>query len=151
MITIENITFGYLPGRRVLSDFSLRFQSGGVYGLLGRNGTGKSTLLYLMSGLLNPQGGRIDIDGFNPQMRCPELLGEVFIVPEEYDLPRVTLGSYVKALKPFSLLITSLLTIFSPFNGSPELMIAIAKDTHLVSFLRSELFPVNTLISIPSS
>lgn len=101
MITIENITFGYLPGRRVLSDFSLRFQSGGVYGLLGRNGTGKSTLLYLMSGLLNPQGGRIDIDGFNPQMRCPELLGEVFIVPEEYDLPRVTLGSYVKALKPF--------------------------------------------------
>lgn len=101
MISIENVSFGYRPGRFVLKDFSLQFGSGGVYGLLGRNGTGKSTLLYLLSGLLAPKQGLIEIDGICPQSRCPELLGEVFIVPEEYDLPRASLGDYVSALKPF--------------------------------------------------
>lgn len=101
MISIENITFGYNPHVDVLKDFSLTFQDGGVYGLLGKNGTGKSTLLYLMTGLLTPQCGLVSIDGINPRERRPELLSEVFIVPEEYDMPKVTLRSYIEALKPF--------------------------------------------------
>ncbi|HBC29174.1 MAG TPA: ABC transporter ATP-binding protein, partial [Prevotellaceae bacterium] len=41
MIDIDNITFGYRYGKPVLKDFSLSFPQGGVYGLLGKNGTGK--------------------------------------------------------------------------------------------------------------
>lgn len=101
MIDIDKVTFGYWHGQHVLEDFSLSFPQGGVYGLLGRNGTGKSTLLYLISGLLRPQSGEVRVDGLLAANRQPEMLRELFIVPEEYDLPAVSLRSYVRALKPF--------------------------------------------------
>ena len=60
MIEVKNMSFSY--GKRkqkVFDDFSLALDKGSVYGLLGKNGTGKSTLLYLMTGLLRPQAGRV--------------------------------------------------------------------------------------------
>ena len=101
MIEVKNITFGYNKYCNVLQDFSLQFEKGKVYGLLGKNGTGKSTLLYLMMGLLRPKKGEVRVEGMNPTDRLPEMMREMFIVPEEYDLPRITLGQYVKSLKPF--------------------------------------------------
>lgn len=100
MISIQNIKFAY--GREVvLDDFSLQFGKGGICGLLGKNGTGKSTLLYLMMGLLRPQKGSVTIDGIDATLRRPEVLSEMFLVPEEYDLPRISLKKYVKSIKPF--------------------------------------------------
>jgi ABC-2 type transport system ATP-binding protein len=101
MISIQNIKFGYRSYQRVLDDFSLDFGQSGIYGLLGKNGTGKSTLLYLMMGLLRPQKGDVTIDGVSASLRTPEVLREMFLVPEEYDLPRISLRGYVKAIKPF--------------------------------------------------
>lgn len=101
MIEVKNVTFGYTPSARVLEDFSLSFQEGGVYGLLGKNGTGKSTLLYLITGLLRAQKGRVQVDGVDATRRDAAVLADMFIVPEEYDLPPISLKSYVKALKPF--------------------------------------------------
>lgn len=101
MIDINNVTFEYRKGKPVLKDFSLSFPQGGVYGLLGRNGTGKSTLLYLISGLLRPRCGEVRVDGLLSSNRQPEMLREIFLVPEEYDLPSVSLLSYTRALKPF--------------------------------------------------
>lgn len=101
MITIKEITFGYRRGQGLLNGFNLEMNESGVYGLLGKNGTGKSTLLYLITGLLKPHRGSIEVDGFNPWKREPELMREMFLVPEEYNLPEVTLRQYVKALKPF--------------------------------------------------
>ena len=101
MIDIKNVTFGYTSSARVLEDFSLQFQDGGVYGLLGKNGTGKSTLLYLITGLLRAQKGGVEVDGVAAEKRQAEALAEMFIVPEEYDLPPISLKRYVNALKPF--------------------------------------------------
>ena len=101
MIEVKNVTFGYTPSARVLEDFSLRFEEGGVYGLLGKNGTGKSTLLYLMTGLLRAKQGQVLVDGVDASHREAETLAEMFIVPEEYDLPPISLKKYVQALKPF--------------------------------------------------
>jgi len=101
MINIQNIKFGYKSYQPVLDGFSLDFSQSGVYGLLGRNGTGKSTLLYLMMGLLRPQSGNVSIDGISATLRRPEVLQEMFLVPEEYDLPPITLHRYIKAIKPF--------------------------------------------------
>ena len=59
---------------------------------------------------------------------------------------------FINSRKLRSDLITSPLTIFfSSFKGKPELIVAIGKLLHLVSFLRNEDFPVNTLISISSA
>ena len=100
MINIQNINFAY-SREVVLDGFSLQFEKGGIYGLLGKNGTGKSTLLYLMMGLLRPQKGIVTVDGINATLRRPEVLSEMFLVPEEYDLPAISLSTYVKAIKPF--------------------------------------------------
>lgn len=59
MIKIEGLTFSYGKKASVFRDFSLEMEAGKVIGLLGKNGTGKSTLLYLMSGLLRPQNGSV--------------------------------------------------------------------------------------------
>ena len=101
MIDISNVTFEYRKGKPVLKDFSLSFPQGGVYGLLGKNGTGKSTLLCLISGLLRPRHGEVRVDGMLSANRQPEMLREIFLVPEEYDLPSVSLKSYTRALKSF--------------------------------------------------
>ena len=100
MINIQNIKFAY-SREVVLDGFSLQFDKGGIYGLLGKNGTGKSTLLYLMMGLLRPQNGIVTVDGIDTTLRRPEVLSEMFLVPEEYDLPAISLSAYVKAIKPF--------------------------------------------------
>ena len=101
MIRISHVSFGYTSRAKVLDDFSLEFGESGVYGLLGKNGTGKSTLLYLMTGLLRAQSGEVTLDGVPTVERRPEVLREMFIVPEEYDLPSIALRDYVRALKPF--------------------------------------------------
>lgn len=101
MLEIKNISYGYVKNCDVLHDFSLTLQNGGVYGLLGKNGTGKSTLLYLIMGLLRPQSGEVLFDGKNPCLRLPESMSQMFIVPEEYDLPRISLHKYINAIRPF--------------------------------------------------
>lgn len=58
MIEINDISFRY-PGTKhdIYSGFSLTLSENRIYGVLGKNGTGKSTLLYLISGLLRPVKG----------------------------------------------------------------------------------------------
>ena len=101
MLSIENVTFGYRRGGKVLDGFSLQIADGGVYGLLGKNGTGKSTLLYLMTGLLRPQSGQVLVDGVVSSRREPVTMQDMFLVPEEYNLPPIPLSQYVRVLKPF--------------------------------------------------
>ena len=102
MFLVENLTFSYARGREnTLSNFSLSLEKGKVYGLLGKNGAGKSTLLYLMSGLLTPKSGRVLYHGVDVRRRLPLTLQDMFIVPEEFELPSVSLQSYVKLNAPF--------------------------------------------------
>lgn len=101
MLQINNITYGYNRYMKVIDGLSLEFKEGGIYGLLGKNGTGKSTLLYLIMGLLRPENGSITLDGSDTKERKPETMQEMFIVPEEYNMPSVKLNDFVKSIKPF--------------------------------------------------
>ena len=102
MIAVENLSFTYRKSKRVvLHDFSLAFESGRVYGLLGKNGAGKSTLLYLMSGLLTPKGGKVMFHDTDVRRRLPVTLQDMFLVPEEFALPSVSLKRYLKLNTPF--------------------------------------------------
>lgn len=85
----------------MFTDFSLRLEQNKVYGLLGKNGTGKSTLLYLISGLLRPAAGAVSCDSVATYKRRVETLQEIFLVPEEFDLPSMSLEKYVKLNAPF--------------------------------------------------
>lgn len=102
MIAIENLSFTYRKSRRaVLNNFSLSLDRGKIYGLLGKNGAGKSTLLYLMTGLLTPKTGGVFYQGVDVRRRLPVTLRDMFLVPEEFDLPSISLVSYVELNSPF--------------------------------------------------
>ncbi|MDO4823368.1 MAG: ABC transporter ATP-binding protein [Bacteroidales bacterium] len=101
MLEINNITFGYDPVRNIFKGFSMSCQENGVYGLLGKNGTGKSTLLYLIMGMLRPKAGEVRFNGIDTSLRNPETLASMFIVPEEYELPNISLRQYFRTLVPF--------------------------------------------------
>jgi ABC-2 type transport system ATP-binding protein len=100
MVNIQQLHFGYRK-RKVFTGLSLELQPGHIYGLLGKNGTGKSTLLRNIAGLLFPDQGKIEVLGFTPGKRQPAFLQEVFMVPEEFYLPNIPLQQLVSNLSPF--------------------------------------------------
>lgn len=102
MIEVNNVSFKYAGQKHlVFDDFSLWLEENKIYGLLGKNGTGKSTLLYLISGLLRPEKGSVCFDSVATNERRAEVLSEIFLVPEEFDLPSMTLDRYVRLNAPF--------------------------------------------------
>lgn len=102
MLQINEITYSY--GRRkapVFEGFTLSIEAGHIYGLLGKNGTGKSTLLYLMCGLLRPSAGCVRYEGTDVGLRRPDVQSDVFLVPEEFELPNMSMSRYVELNAPF--------------------------------------------------
>ena len=66
MIQIQNLTFGYKSSKEnVLENVNLQLNPGSIVGLLGKNGTGKTTLLNLITGQLFAKQGVISIDDEN--------------------------------------------------------------------------------------
>ena len=63
VLKCENLSKAYQPSKPVLKSFNLTIEPGRIVGLLGPNGCGKSTFLKLVSGLLVPEGGKIEICG----------------------------------------------------------------------------------------
>ncbi|WP_346236267.1 ATP-binding cassette domain-containing protein [Niabella insulamsoli] len=100
MITIQNLHFSY-RNKKVFNGLSLSFSPGHIYGLLGKNGTGKSTLLKNIIGSLFPTGGSIAALGRTPAKREPAFLQDVFIVPEEFYLPDVSIAKFIASNAPF--------------------------------------------------
>lgn len=63
VLEVNNLTKSYKKHTPVLSKFNLSIPAGRIVGLLGPNGCGKSTLIKLISGLLQPDSGEILVDG----------------------------------------------------------------------------------------
>jgi ABC-2 type transport system ATP-binding protein len=101
MIDLKNLTFGYHRKQTVLQNLTLKLAPGHIYGLLGRNGAGKSSLLHNICGLLFPNGGECLVAGFTPQRRDPNFLQQVYLLPEDVYLPNVAIKSYLDVYAPF--------------------------------------------------
>lgn len=86
----------------VLSRIDLEFKEGCIYGLLGENGVGKTTMLKLIGGLLKPQVGTVRVDGQDAFDRRPSHLERVLFMPDEVTLPdNATPTKYIKDLSVF--------------------------------------------------
>jgi ABC-2 type transport system ATP-binding protein len=98
-IEIENLYKSY-DGLQVLSGLNLRVQEGQVYGLLGPNGVGKSTLIHLLLGFLKPTRGVLRVFG---QQDLEQVRGRIGYLPERlrYHL-RYSGREYLRYLGQFS-------------------------------------------------
>ena len=89
-IRVEDVakSFGEVQAVRSVSFTAL---DGQITGLLGPNGAGKSTTIRMMYGLLTPDRGRVDVDGFDPSRQPVEARKCLGALPDAYGLyPRLT-------------------------------------------------------------
>ena len=102
MLEIKDLCFNYSGSKHnVFEGFSLNLSEGNVYGLLGKNGTGKSTLLYLLCGMLRPKSGCVSCDGMETKLRQPDMLRNIFLLSEEFSMPPISLKRYVEINSTF--------------------------------------------------
>jgi ABC-type multidrug transport system fused ATPase/permease subunit len=86
-LTFEGVSFGYNGGDQVLREMSFHLRPGGVLGLLGRTGSGKTTLARLVFRLYDPAQGRILLDGQDIRSTgLSGLRGRVAMVTQEVQL-----------------------------------------------------------------
>ena len=81
MIRLEKIVFGYGSMHKLFDGLSLTLLPGHIHGLLGVNGTGKTTLLKLASGLLFPSQGTVRVGGLDAAHREAAFYRELFFRP----------------------------------------------------------------------
>jgi ABC-2 type transport system ATP-binding protein len=99
-IEIRNLSFGYTK-ERLFSNLDLTLRGGNIYGLLGKNGAGKTSLLKLICGLRFPDAGTFSVLGMEPHSRPAELLEDVYFLPEEFHTPPIGAELYLQLYAPF--------------------------------------------------
>ncbi len=162
MLNIENLQFSYPKSTALFDELSINLEKGNIYGLLGRNGAGKTSLLKLVCGLLFPQQGTIMMNGLLVGDRHPQFLNDVYIIPEEFSLPEFKPSEYINRFAVFypkfdETLMTSLLVEMEvdytkrldkmSFGQKKKFMIAFAIATKVSLLVMDE--PTNGL-DIPS-
>jgi ABC-2 type transport system ATP-binding protein len=101
MIQIQNIDFSYIKGRSLFNDLSLSLKGGHVYGLFGKNGAGKTSLLKIMSGLRFAHQGEAITLGEKAALRKAAMMKDLYFLQEEIFVPAISIRNYVKCYAPF--------------------------------------------------
>lgn len=95
MITISDLSFSFKKKGEVLSGLNLQADAGRIYGLFGLNGAGKTTLLHNITGALFPDSGSVQLPGGDPRSRSPQVLKDLYMVPEQFELPSMSGEQYI--------------------------------------------------------
>jgi ABC-2 type transport system ATP-binding protein len=86
VLELDSVTIAY-GGKPLLREISLGIAPGTVYALLGRNGTGKSSLVRVLLGLQRPEAGRAILFGRDAWRERASLMDRIGVVPEAPDAP----------------------------------------------------------------
>jgi ABC-2 type transport system ATP-binding protein len=84
-ILTERLTKHY-GGRRVVDSLDLHISGGTVYGLLGRNGAGKSTIIKMLMGMVQPDSGHAELLGEDPRAMSPQTRARIAYLAEGHPL-----------------------------------------------------------------
>ena len=101
MVIVENLTFAFIKSQPLFTGLDMKLEPGNTYGLFGLNGAGKTTLLNQLSGMLFPKKGSCRVLGQNVKNRLPETMSEIYILPEQFDLPKMDADTYTDLHAPF--------------------------------------------------
>ncbi len=96
MVEFQNASFAYSKNHPIYENINLGLLPGKIYGLFGKNGEGKSTLLRNICGLLFPTSGNISVNGHEPKSRKPDFLSDIFLISEDVQLPNLSVKQYLK-------------------------------------------------------
>ncbi|NVN11386.1 ABC transporter ATP-binding protein [Nguyenibacter vanlangensis] len=100
-VVFRDVTFAYPGGQPVLSHFNLTIAAGSRVGLVGRSGSGKSTILALIQRLRYVQGGEIEIDGIDIRDLDEESLRACMsVVPQDVSMLRRSVLENIRYGKP---------------------------------------------------
>jgi ATP-binding cassette subfamily B protein len=100
-VEADRVTFAYPDGEEVLSDLSFRLEPGQVLGVLGRTGSGKTTIARLLFRLYDPTAGTIRLGGVDlRQPRIAELRRRVGVVSQDVQLFHATVRDNVTFFDP---------------------------------------------------
>ena len=101
VIETHNLTKYYGP-KCVVDSLDLRVPQGSVYGLLGRNGAGKSTIIKMLLGMVHPSYGRAELFGEDVGQLRPETRARIAYLAEGHPLYRwMTIGDAVRFTRSF--------------------------------------------------
>lgn len=93
---LSGVHFGYPRKAPLFSDLDYIVRPGGVVGLLGRNGAGKTSLLKLLAGVLFPTSGSGTLFGYPTTARSAAALARVVFIPEQFEVPALRLREYIE-------------------------------------------------------
>lgn len=100
-IKVNQLEFGYRRGSPVLANISFELPEGSIAGLMGANGTGKSTLIKLINGTLFPVSGTVLVGEEPASGRALGVLQQIFTVPEEVQLPNTAPTAFIRNFRRF--------------------------------------------------
>lgn len=101
MIQVKNLNFQYTSKTKILKDINLTFLPANIYGLLGKNGVGKSTIIKNIAGMLFPSSGTCSVFNQTPKHRKISFLKDIFFVPEAYYLPNIAIKNLISIYSEF--------------------------------------------------
>jgi ATP-binding cassette, subfamily B, bacterial len=132
-VRFDDVSFGYTPEKKVLRDLSFELEAGKTLGLLGRTGSGKTTLTRLLYRAYDVQQGSIQIGGVDVrQAKLGELRSRIGVVTQDVQL--------------FHASVRDNLTFFDP-NVSDRRLEQVISDLHLAQWYASLPDGLDTLIS----
>lgn len=100
-IEFKDVTFGYDPYKPVLFNVNLDFAPGEMVGIVGRSGSGKTTVINLICRFYDPQEGEVLVDGFNVKdLKRVDLRKHIGLVLQEPFLFRATVSDNISYGKP---------------------------------------------------
>ena len=86
MIKIENVSKSYVKNKKSVDSLNLEIKNGEIFGFLGPNGAGKTTTIRMITGVLEPDSGYIQIDGHSIQEEPMEAKKNFGFVPDSPDM-----------------------------------------------------------------
>ncbi|GAA4838462.1 ABC transporter ATP-binding protein [Paenibacillus vulneris] len=84
MLTVRNLS-KHIDGKPIISGVHFEIKQGTITGLIGRNGVGKTTLLRLLAGILDPDEGEVMLEGVNLTAH-PEVKQSLYYVPDSMSM-----------------------------------------------------------------
>ncbi|MEC0138434.1 ABC transporter ATP-binding protein [Paenibacillus macerans] len=77
-----------IKGQRIVRDVSFRLQPGSIVGLCGGNGAGKSTVLRMVAGILQPTSGEIYVNRLQWKQDRKKFAGQISYMPDDFQFPQ---------------------------------------------------------------